>query len=252
MSNIKGGYILQPRTLDGSSVAKMPPVTREIWLYLLRKVNYCDSNKIKKGSGFFSYKQIQEDLSWWVGYRKETYSKPQIAKSLRRLHEGNMVETMKATHGVIITVCNYCFYQDPKNYEGNDEGSTKETRRKRQGSNIQKKDKEIKEKETTKGNGVFKLPEEIPFEEWNAYLQVRARIKCANTDGAKQLLVNKLLRFKNQGYNLKEVLEEATEKSWKSVYEPKERSLTHETEEVDHKLAKWRADNAKQKTAVPN
>ena len=217
MSNIKGGYILQPRTLDGSSVAKMPPVTREIWLYLLRKVNYCDSNKIKKGSGFFSYKQIQEDLSWWVGYRKETYSKPQIAKSLRRLHEGNMVETMKATHGVIITVCNYCFYQDPQNYEGNDEGSTKVTRRKRQGSNIQKKDKEIKEKK--KENG-FILPDWIPLEEWSGYMEVRGRIKCANTSKAKTLLVNKLSSFKDKGHCIKTILETATERSWKTVYEP--------------------------------
>jgi hypothetical protein len=40
-----------------------------------------------------------------------------------------MVETAKATHGMVITVCNYDYYQNPENYEGNDEGSMKETRR---------------------------------------------------------------------------------------------------------------------------
>ena len=105
---------------------------------------------------------------------------------------------------------------------------------------------------TKKGNGVFKLHNEIPEIEWNNYMQVRARIKCANTDGAKQLLVNKLLRFKSQGYCLKQVLEEATEKSWKSVYEPKEKQLDEFGEEVDPKLEKWRKANAKKKADLSN
>jgi hypothetical protein len=128
---INGGYILQPRKLDESDVFRMPPVTRELWLYILRKVCYKDNKALKKGQRYFRFSQIQKDLSWHVGYRIETYSKPQLTKSLRRLREGNMIETTKATHGILVTVLKFGYYQNPANYEGNnegnDEGNTKET-----------------------------------------------------------------------------------------------------------------------------
>ena len=116
----------------------MPPVTRELWLYLLRKVSHKNTGNLKRGQGFFRFVDIQKDLSWSVGYRVEKYSKPQLTKSLRRLNEATMTETTKATHGIIVTICNYEYYQNPENYEGNNEGSTKETRRKREGHNINK------------------------------------------------------------------------------------------------------------------
>ena len=73
-----------------------------------------------------------------------TYSKPQLTKALRRLNEGNMTATEKATRGIIITILNYDTYQDPKNYEGNDEGSTKEQRRNFGGNTINKNEKNDK------------------------------------------------------------------------------------------------------------
>lgn len=125
-NKIKGGYILQPRILDKSNIMKSPPIVRELWFYLLRKVNWKDG-KLPRGTGFFQFEDIQNDLCWYVGFRKMKYSKPQISKALRRICEENMTETMKATRGVIITVLNYNHYQEPKNYEGNDEETTKET-----------------------------------------------------------------------------------------------------------------------------
>ena len=142
---------MQPRIFDGSEASKMSPVTRELWFYLLRNVNHNDNGKFKRGQKFFQFSEIQEDLHWYVGYRKMVYSKPQLTKALRRLNEGNMTATMKATRGIIITVCNYDLYQDPKNYEGNGEGSTKGGRRNFGGHTINKnvkneKNKEIKNK----------------------------------------------------------------------------------------------------------
>jgi len=142
---IEGGYILQPRVFDESYSSKMPPVARELWMYLLRKVSHKPYKNLKRGEGFFSLADIQNDMSWYVGYRKMTYSKPQLTKSLRRLREGNMIATTKATRGVLVSICNYEYYQDPKNYEGNDEGSTKKPRRKSSGStnnkNVKKEEK---------------------------------------------------------------------------------------------------------------
>ena len=58
------------------------------------------------------------------------------------------VETTKVTHGLRINIVDYCVFQDPASYEGNNEGNderiTKELRRKRQGNNKNKNDKNDK------------------------------------------------------------------------------------------------------------
>jgi len=143
---IEGGYILMSRKIDESEVSKMSPVTRELFIYLLRKVNHAPFKNLRRGQGHFVFSNIQSDLSWKVGYRTEKYSKPQISKALRRLKNAQMIETVKATRGLIITICNYDFYQNPKNYEGNNEGNKTTQRRKHEGvQDIQegKNDKEL-------------------------------------------------------------------------------------------------------------
>lgn len=145
---IKGGYILQPRAIEMSGVMEMPPATREIWFYILRRVQHKPYKNLKRGEGWISYKDIQNALTWYVGYRKMKYSKTQIAKSLRRLREGNMIETTKATKGLLIKVCNYKLWQNPDNYEGNGEGThegtTKETGRQQDKQECNKNDKNEK------------------------------------------------------------------------------------------------------------
>ena len=185
---IKGGYILQPRIIDDSDVMSMPPVTREIWYYILRNVNHNEYKGIDRGCGFFQYNEIQNALCWYVGYRKEMYSKSQIAKSLRRLSESNMIETTKEIRGILVTVCKYAFYQDPKNYEGNDEETTKETRRKSGGHTINKNVKNDNNEKNEKNNNISSNEEnilsekeqyEFLFEEfWNKYDKKVDRDKC--------------------------------------------------------------------------
>lgn len=126
---IKGGYILQPRRVDDSDIMHDSPITRELWFYLIRKVNFYDGDKYKRGSGYFTLSDIANDLHWYVGFRKMKYSKSQLTKALRRLHERNMIETTKEIRGVSVTICNYDYYQTLENYEGNNEGKAKDTRR---------------------------------------------------------------------------------------------------------------------------
>ena len=138
-------------------------------------MNHKESGKFYRGDGFFCLGDIQKDLSWMVGYRREMYSKPQLTKSLRRLREGNMVETTKATRGVFITVCNYVKYQDPKEYEGNAEGSTKEPRKKRSGITKNKNDKNVKKETYGSFENVLLSEEEMTKlkDEFNGTLEKR-------------------------------------------------------------------------------
>ena len=119
MPKIKGGYILQPRAIDDAWIAKSPPHIREIWLYLLRKANHadCPKYKLKRGQLRTSYREIIDDLSWTVGYRKESYKRTNCETAMRALTREGMITTSKSIRGMVITICKYDFYQNPKNYE---------------------------------------------------------------------------------------------------------------------------------------
>ena len=232
MPKITGGYVLQPRIFDGSEASKMSPVTRELWFYLLRNVNHADNGKFKRGQRFFQFSEIQEALHWYVGYRKMIYSKPQLTKALRRLNEGNMTATAKATRGIVITILNYDVYQDPKNYEGNGEGSTKEQRRNFGGHTINKNDKnermkELKRKDTKKKSLIPYLQEKIIE---NNLIETKDKIfefyNYRNTNFTKKdhyntdLKINGLFRHvvgcRKAGLIISECLDIAMESGWKT------------------------------------
>jgi hypothetical protein len=98
------------------------PVARQIFLYLMMRVNYKDgSNGYKRGQGFFSYGKIKEDLSWYVGFRKHTYSDSQIRNAMNHLVTNGMINTTKSTRGLRVTICKYESYQNPKYYEQHNE-----------------------------------------------------------------------------------------------------------------------------------
>lgn len=142
-NKIKGGYILQPRCIDDSEVMDMAPATREIWFYILRKVNHKTHKGVERGSGHINSQQIIEDLSWYVGFRKMSYTKNQVMKSLRRLREASMIDTTKTTRGMLVKVLKYSHYQDPSSYEGHNEETMKDSRRTQGASTINKNDKNV-------------------------------------------------------------------------------------------------------------
>ena len=163
MKTIKGGYYIKARKIQESKIAHAPPYVREIWDWLIKECNHkitkVNKTTIKRGQCVRTFKDIQEGLCWYVGYRKEKYKKWQCEKAMKWLTREEMVATTKTTRGLIITISNYSTYQDPENYEGNNE-STNEATREQQCSdtinknvknvkNVKKKKKEIyKEKES--------------------------------------------------------------------------------------------------------
>ncbi len=119
--NIKGGYILQPRIIEESDIIYSPPHVREVWHYLLRNANSSDTRykgyDIKRGQLFRSYQDIRDALSWKIGYRTERYNENQMKGAMKFLRDSQRITTMKQLGGVLITVCKYDYYQNPKNYE---------------------------------------------------------------------------------------------------------------------------------------
>jgi len=145
---IKGGYYLKARCIQNSEIATMPPHIREIWDWLLKEANHT-SNKvngtvIERGQLIKTFKDIQEGLYWMVGWRKMKYKKWQCENAMKFLRERSMITTMKTTRGMLITICNYSHYQDPKNYESNRKADMRATVNKQTTDTINKNDKNDK------------------------------------------------------------------------------------------------------------
>jgi len=131
MPKINGGYFIKARCIKNSAIYKAPPYVREIWDYLLREANHADkkynSYVIKRGQLFRSYREIRDDLSWKVGYRTERYNENQMKMGMRYLMKQLMITLTKQPRGNIITICNYDFFQNPKNYETTSEATNDAT-----------------------------------------------------------------------------------------------------------------------------
>ncbi len=160
---IKGGYILTPRIIQESDIYVAPPYVREIWNYLLREANSKDYKSnghiIKRGQLFRSYEDIKEGTKWFIGWRKMTYNENQTKKAMKFLRDTGRVTTQKEPGGILITICKYDYYQDPKNYERTtertDEGTIEEPLLNQTGTTYNKNEKNEKNQEIINSFGVF-------------------------------------------------------------------------------------------------
>jgi hypothetical protein len=70
--------------------------------------------------------------------------------------------------------------------------------------------------------GVFALPDWVPEIEWDAYVEMRKKIKKPLSDHAKDLAVKKLHDLKEAGNNPSAVLNQSTFNDWQGLFELKE------------------------------
>jgi hypothetical protein len=151
---IPGGYILQPRIIKESEISHLSPCFREVWSLLLREAYHKEHNKLIRGQCYMKIDIIRESLHWYVGYRKETYSRRQVEGALEGLRKRSMIVSTKVIHGMIITICKYDYYQEKKNYERDSESDpnvpVEDLRNEREGANSNKNEKYEKNKENAK------------------------------------------------------------------------------------------------------
>jgi len=118
---IRGGYILKARCFKNSAIAHAPPHVRDIWDHLLREAFWQDGRHLKRGELATSYREIREALHWKIGWRKESYTKSQCENAMKYLKKAGMVAARRTTGGFIVSICNYCRFQDPESYESHSE-----------------------------------------------------------------------------------------------------------------------------------
>jgi uncharacterized protein YdaU (DUF1376 family) len=75
----------------------------------------------------------------------------------------------------------------------------------------ERKGKEIKGKE-------IEIPEWLDIDAWKQFIEMRNKIKKPMTDTAKRMAISDLQKLKDQGQNIKRVLEQSVYKCWQSLY----------------------------------
>ena len=65
------------------------------------------------------------------------------------------------------------------------------------------------------------LPDWIPVDSWDGFMQTRKKKKAADTPFALSLILKDLTRFHEAGHNVGEILNRSIKGGWTDVYEPK-------------------------------
>lgn len=65
------------------------------------------------------------------------------------------------------------------------------------------------------------LPDWLPEDSWDAWLEVRKKSRAPNTPRALRLAINELARLKAAGQDVRAVLDQSTLRGWRGVFEVK-------------------------------
>ncbi|SNR99191.1 hypothetical protein SAMN04488503_2226 [Humidesulfovibrio mexicanus] len=156
---ISGGFILKARKSLESELMDKPPLYSKLWDWMLLRAEWRDGAKLKRGQFRTSIEEMQEAMSWLVGYRRVTPSIKEIrcayewfaGRSHESPHEGDTKGTMigitRGTRGMLITITNYEVYQTIENYEGHNEGHNERSTKGRQRAPEREEVKEAKKEE---------------------------------------------------------------------------------------------------------
>ena len=146
---IPGGYYIKARRIQESLIAHSSPATREIWDWLLMRVNHSENRSsgrlIRRGQTVCRYEDIIEGLHWFRGYCKERYTKDQCENALKFLKREEMITTQKTTRGMVITITNYDYYQSPENYIQSSKTRQKAKRKRQTKDTINNNDNNVEE-----------------------------------------------------------------------------------------------------------
>ena len=86
------GYVRIPCLDKNPDLKGMPPCTREVWFYILRKVSPKNTDYLKKGTGEFVLREVRKDLGWNIGQRTKYYSHSQIGNAFARLEALKLID----------------------------------------------------------------------------------------------------------------------------------------------------------------
>lgn len=114
--NISGGYILKPRCGPDAVLLDKPPLWTKLFGWMLLKAHWRGSATLERGQLIASIEEMRAAMAWMVGYRRVTPSRDDIRSSYEGLAKARLIATSRTIHGMLITICDYSYYQNPASY----------------------------------------------------------------------------------------------------------------------------------------
>ena len=140
----------------------------------------------------------------------------QVRTSLTKLKTTNTLTSKTSSQNTVITVVSYDKFQGSDKQPDKPATSERQTDDKRATT-----DKNIRTKEEKELKNII-LPNWVPLDAWNAFVEMRINNKSKPTVKAMQMLINKLEKLKDEGCDPLEVLEQSTMNNYKGLFEVKQ------------------------------
>ena len=195
-----------------------PFSSREAWVWLIEHANFEPSkfrfkseiHDIPRGDYAGSFRNLARKWHWSVD---------RVIRETRLWQKDDMVIIDTRRGYVQITLCNYTAYQDKANTDAT------ETRHKRDGdatptstqTSTNQRNKGIKESIITP----TPLPDWMPIDAWEGYLEMRKRKRAVATEYAKQLIIKQLEVWRSKGHDPTAILQKSIKSNWTDIFEPK-------------------------------
>lgn len=119
------------RKIFSSDIWFASPWKLKVWIYLLGHANHKSTTwkgiELKRGQLIRSYRRIQKDCAYKIGYRTKKPSLHTIARICEELTKERRMTLRKEHGGQVITICNYDKMQLTPKHERNDERNDRGT-----------------------------------------------------------------------------------------------------------------------------
>ena len=207
------GWIKIWRKLGDSKLWLSEPFTRgQAWVDLLILANHSDGYLRKRGIRVevcrgqvgWSEEKLAERWKWSRGKVRRFMSELSSEKEQKTVQQKSNITTLN-------TILNYAQYQGSGTTDGHQ--TVQQTDTKQYSNKNGKKEKNDKKE--------LELPDFINPEIWKAFKEHRKKMRLIMTPHAEKLIINKLIKFQEDGVDPNAALDEAIEKSWRSVFAPK-------------------------------
>jgi len=111
------GYLMLPRDLTVQEIFRLSGDAALVYLYFYARAHWKRNNGRPVGTLETSYPLAKGELVKTVGFRPVPLTKKAWKASTELLTKRGLIRTVKTAHGMIVTVCEYDRYTDPKSYE---------------------------------------------------------------------------------------------------------------------------------------
>lgn len=227
-------YFLERGWMEHDLFKGEPFSRRDAWVWMIGEAAWKDT-RTRIGNHMIEIKRGQFTHS--VRFLAEKWKWPQtnVHRFLDILKNENMIETKKEHNQTVITICNYSKYQistrNKRNESGTKSGTNLEQVWNREEEGKEDIGSEAKASSPKSAREEFILPQHIPKDWWDAFMEVRIAKKATQSVRALNSIVNELDRLQAKGHDPTAVIEQSIRNSWKDVYPIKDTSHgnTHRT-----------------------